>query len=195
MKMKYLNKLQDLVMDIAPMIALALLVLVVGLFIIKQLTRIVAATMERTNVSLDIRPFFLSIINVSLKVLLLFSVAGILGIETTSFVAVLAAAGFAVGMALQGSLSNFAAGVMILIFKPFIIYHARTGDQRWSNFYMPLFSFSSHTLRQFLLSSSSSCSCSRKKKQTFNSVQPLLLACLMLASGSPVTSLSMLWLV
>lgn len=79
--------------------------------------------MENNNVSDDIRPFLQFMISILLKILLLFSVAEIVGIETTSFIAVLAAAGFAVGLALQESLSNFAAGVMIIIFRPY-----RSGD-------------------------------------------------------------------
>ncbi len=106
-----------------PTLLLAIVVLIIGLRLINLGTRLAAKAMERNNVSEDIRPFLTSMLSISLKILLLFSVANIVGIQTTSFVAVLAAAGFAVGMALQGSLSNFAAGVMIIIFRPY-----RTGD-------------------------------------------------------------------
>lgn len=119
----YSSQLIELAINYAPKIAMAIIVLLVGLWIINRLSRVAEAAMERGGLSDDIRPFLGSLINVILKVLLIFSVAGIVGIETTSFVAVLAAAGFAVGMALQGSLSNFAAGVMILIFRPY-----RVGD-------------------------------------------------------------------
>lgn len=116
---KYLGQLTDMVIEYAPKLALALIVLLVGLRVINRLVDFVTGMMEKNGLSEDIRPFLSSIFGVALKLLLIFSVAGIIGIETTSFVAVLAAAGFAVGMALQGSLSNFASGVMILIFRPY----------------------------------------------------------------------------
>ncbi|MEN0005374.1 MAG: mechanosensitive ion channel family protein [Bacteroidota bacterium] len=115
----YFQFIPELVMKYAPQLLLAIIVLIVGLRVVNRLSDFVMDLMERSGVSKDIRPFLGSFLNIALKVLLLFSVAGIIGIETTSFVAVLAAAGFAVGMALQGSLSNFASGVMILIFRPY----------------------------------------------------------------------------
>lgn len=102
-----------------PLILKAIAVLIIGLWVIKKIMRVVQTALSKSGISADIQPFLVSIISVLLKVLLVFTVAEIVGIETTSFVAILAAAGFAVGMALQGSLSNFAAGVMILIFKPY----------------------------------------------------------------------------
>jgi small conductance mechanosensitive channel len=107
----------------APKLLLAILLLLVGLTISNRLSDWASRVMAKRGVGDDIRPFLASMINVALKVMLIFSVAEIVGIKTTSFVAVLAAAGFAVGLALQGSLSNFAAGVLILIFRPY-----RTGD-------------------------------------------------------------------
>lgn len=116
---KYLDQFTGMIIEYAPKLGLALLVLLIGLRLINRLVDFVTNMMEKNGLSADIRPFLSSIIGVGLKLLLIFSVAGIIGIETTSFVAVLAAAGFAVGMALQGSLSNFASGVMILIFRPY----------------------------------------------------------------------------
>ncbi len=113
------DAIYEMGLQYAPKLVMAILVLLVGLWVINKLVDIIAKAMERGGVSRDIQPFLQSMIGVMLKVMLLFSVAGIVGIETTSFVAVLAAAGFAIGMALQGSLGNFAAGVMILIFKPY----------------------------------------------------------------------------
>jgi small conductance mechanosensitive channel len=75
--------------------------------------------MNKRDVDESLKPFFISLINVTLKALLVISVMGMLGIEMTSFIAILGAAGLAVGMALSGTLQNFAGGVMILIFKPF----------------------------------------------------------------------------
>lgn len=120
---KYYEQLSEMAIAYAPKILLAIAVLVIGLRLINWVADLTGKMMQRNNVSEDIRPFLESMLGMILKILLLFSVAGIVGIETTSFVAVLAAAGFAVGMALQGSLSNFAAGVMIIIFRPY-----RVGD-------------------------------------------------------------------
>ncbi len=115
----YMNQAITMAIEYAPKFIMALVVLIVGLWIINKLVDIAGKAMEKSGVSEDIRPFLSSLIGVLLKVLLLFSVAGMVGIETTSFVAMLAAAGFAIGMALQGSLGNFAAGVMVLVFKPY----------------------------------------------------------------------------
>lgn len=115
----YADKIAEMVINYAPKIGLAVIVLLIGLRFINKIVDWLIKAMSKSGISQDIQPFLGSMLGISLKVLLLFSVAGIIGIETTSFVAVLAAAGFAVGMALQGSLSNFASGVMILIFRPY----------------------------------------------------------------------------
>lgn len=119
----YAQQFMHMLVDYAPKLLLALLLLLIGLGVINKLSDWASKAMQRRGVGDDIRPFLSSMINVLLKVLLIFSVAEIVGIKTTSFVAMLAAVGFAVGLALQGSLSNFAAGVLILIFRPY-----RTGD-------------------------------------------------------------------
>ncbi len=98
---------------------LAIATIVIGLWAINRIVKLLRKTLERSSVSVDIIPFFITIVNVLLKVLLLFSVAELVGIGTTSFVAILGAATLAIGLALQGSLGNLAAGVVILIFKPF----------------------------------------------------------------------------
>lgn len=113
------SSLMEKAMEYAPKLALAIVVLVVGLWVISQLTNLLGKAMNRSKMDKDVQPFLKSLISVLLKVMLIFSVAEMVGLKTTSFVAVLAAAGFAVGMALQGSLGNFAAGVMVLIFKPY----------------------------------------------------------------------------
>lgn len=115
----YLQQLGEMVIAYAPKMALAAVVLIVGIKVINKLAKLAAKGMEKAGISANILPFIKSLVGVSLKVLLVFSVAGIVGIETASFIAVLAAAGFAVGLALQGSLSNFAAGIIILMFKPY----------------------------------------------------------------------------
>lgn len=101
--------------------ALAVVTLVIGLWIVKRLVRLLRKTIEKSSISEDVIPFLVSIVDIGLKVLLLFSIAEIVGIETTSFIAILGAAAFAIGLALQGSLGNFAAGVIILLFRPYRI--------------------------------------------------------------------------
>lgn len=100
-------------------VLLAIVVFIVGRYILGKITRLLSNRMSAGHIDKDVQPFLTSLISVLFNVLLLLSCAGILGIETTSFVAMLGAAGLAVGLALQGSLANFAGGVLILIFKPF----------------------------------------------------------------------------
>lgn len=97
----------------------AVITLVIGLWIIKMITRAIDKVMEKRDFDASLRPFLHSMLSMLLKAMLIISVLGMLGIEMTSFIAVLGAAGLAVGMALSGTLQNFAGGVMILIFKPF----------------------------------------------------------------------------
>jgi small conductance mechanosensitive channel len=120
---EYLQHLKTLVMDYGLRFLVALLLLTVGLWVIRLLIRGLNRLMLARDVDPTLRPFLKSIISIGLKVLLFLSIASMLGIETTSFVAALGAAGLAIGLALQGSLSNFAGGVLILFFKPF-----RVGD-------------------------------------------------------------------
>jgi len=115
----YLDKAIGLVMEYGPKLILAILVLIIGLWIIKGIKKLVNKAMVKGKVEISLQRFLISLIAVGLKVLLLISVASMVGIATTSFIAMLGAATFAVGMALQGSLSNFAGGVLILLLKPF----------------------------------------------------------------------------
>ncbi|MBH8557611.1 mechanosensitive ion channel family protein [Hymenobacter negativus] len=115
----YAQQLQALVVLYLPRVLMAGVALVVGWWLIGWASRIIAAAATRLDVSLA--SFLTSLVNIVLKVLLLISVAGMVGFETTSFVAILGAAGLAVGLALQGTLANFAGGVLILIFKPYVV--------------------------------------------------------------------------
>lgn len=116
----YFEEILAMVVDYAPKIAVALLVLIIGWLIIGRISKILYNYFEKTDYSPpEVESFIHSIVTIGLKVLLVITVAGMLGIETTSFVGVLAAMGFAIGLALQGNLSNFAAGVMILLMRPF----------------------------------------------------------------------------
>lgn len=115
----YLQKGIDFILEILPSFLLGVVALFVGLWLIKKLMKIVGVAFDRSGFSTEIGSFLTSIIDILLKVFLFLSVAGIVGIDTAAFIGVLAAASFAVGMALQGSLSNFAAGIIILLFKPY----------------------------------------------------------------------------
>ena len=97
----------------------AVIVFLVGRFLIRMLNRLVRRLMDKRNVDISIKTFVRSLVNILLTVLLIVSVVGALGVETTSFAALLASAGVAVGMALAGNLQNFAGGLVILLFKPY----------------------------------------------------------------------------
>jgi small conductance mechanosensitive channel len=115
----YIEKGTTMAIEYAPNLALALITLIVGFIIINTFVKFLGRTMKKRNVDPSLVPFTVSLANVILKAMLLISVASMVGIQTTSFIAVLGAAGLAVGLALQGSLANFAGGVLILMFKPF----------------------------------------------------------------------------
>lgn len=107
----FLNALKSL--------GLAILVWLIGSMFISKAVKMITGAMEKSQMDESLRPFLASMLSTLLKVMLLLAVASTLGMEVTSFVAILSAAAFAVGMALQGGLANFAGGVMILVFKPF----------------------------------------------------------------------------
>lgn len=113
----------DLLLAYTPRLILAIVVLIVGFWLIKKVTGLLEAAMDKKNVEVTLRRFLGNLTGVLLKALLLISVASMVGIQTTSFIAIVGAAGLAVGLALQGSLSNFAGGVLLLLFKPY-----RVGD-------------------------------------------------------------------
>lgn len=118
---KYLEQLTQLLIEYSPKVITALILLIVGLFVIKILIGTTRKIMTKRNVEITLQKFLLNLLSWALKILLFVMVVSKLGIETTSFAAILAAAGLAVGLALQGSLSNFAGGVLIMIFRPFKI--------------------------------------------------------------------------
>lgn len=113
------EKAQNLILDYGPKVVLAIVVLLIGLWIISRVTKITRKLMIKQNINVSLIGFVCSLVNIGLKALLIVSVAGMIGIQTTSFIAVLGAAGLAIGLALQGTLANFAGGVMILVFKPY----------------------------------------------------------------------------
>lgn len=107
------------VIEYLPKLALALVTLVIGLYLIKLLIKFISKILTAKKVDESLKPFFTTLISVVLKVLLLISVMGMIGIEMTSFIALLGAVGISIGMALSGSLQHFAGGVLLLIYKPF----------------------------------------------------------------------------
>ena len=100
-------------------LVLSLATLIAGLFVAGLLGRLLGKVLDRAQVAPSLRSFLSSLMSISLKTLVYITALSVLGVEMTSFVAILAAAGLAVGMALSGTLQNFAGGVMILLFKPF----------------------------------------------------------------------------
>lgn len=107
------------ILSVGSRILIALVLLFVGRWIIKHLRKGLNRMLTNRKVEASLRSFLMSLANITLTLFLIIVIIGILGIDTTSFIAVFASAGLAVGMALSGTLQNFAGGVMILIFKPF----------------------------------------------------------------------------
>lgn len=117
----WLTQLKEVVIDYAPKIVAALVILIIGLFVINMIVRLAKSIMKKRGLDATLQKFLGNLLSWTLKILLFVVVASKLGVETTSFAAVIGAAGLAIGLALQGSLSNFAGGVLIMIFKPFKI--------------------------------------------------------------------------
>jgi len=113
------DKLIELVVTYGGKILLAIITLLIGLWLIKKLTRGLKRFFEMRSFDMTLQTFLISMISIILKILLLISVIMMLGVQMTSFIAILGAAGLAFGMALSGTLQNFAGGVVLLILKPF----------------------------------------------------------------------------
>lgn len=111
------------VLEYSGKLTLALITMLIGWWLIGRLTSSVGRLLNMRQVDRVLSSFICSLVGIVLKVLLLVSVASMIGVETTSFIAVIGAAGLAIGLALQGSLANFAGGVLIMLFRPF-----RAGD-------------------------------------------------------------------
>jgi small conductance mechanosensitive channel len=97
----------------------AIITLLVGLYVIKVIRRTLDGLLTRRNIDASLKPFLVGILDAALKVVLVIAVVGMVGVQTSSFLALLGAAGIAIGMALSGTLQNFAGGVVLLILKPF----------------------------------------------------------------------------
>jgi small conductance mechanosensitive channel len=109
--------------DYGPNLLFAILTLVVGLWIVKFLVAAVKKGLDKGETDSTLKGFIVSLVSVLLKIMVYITALGMLGVEMTSFIAILGAAGLAVGLALSGTLQNFAGGVMILFFKPFRVGH------------------------------------------------------------------------
>ncbi|SFI08893.1 small conductance mechanosensitive channel [Tindallia magadiensis] len=109
----------EMVYAYAGKVLLAILFLVVGLTVVKKISILIAEQMDKSKMDQSLKSFLVPLVRILLQVMLVISIASMLGAEMTSFVAVLGAMSFAIGLALQGSLANFAGGVLILILKPF----------------------------------------------------------------------------
>lgn len=117
----WIDKAYDLILDFGPRLIGAILIYIIGGWIIKLILKSLKRFMEKASYEESLKKFLINLLKWTLKVMLIVVILGVVGIETTSFAAILAAAGLAVGLALQGSLANFAGGVLIMIFKPFKI--------------------------------------------------------------------------
>ncbi len=115
----YATKFIDVLVDYAPKLVSAFLILFVGIYAIRLINRIITKVMVQRNLDPTLTKFLSDILIWALRILLFVTFISKLGIETSSFVAILGAMGLAVGLSLQGSLSNFAGGMLIIVFKPF----------------------------------------------------------------------------
>ena len=115
----FIAKALNSCIDLGGRILAALIIFIIGKLIVNWINRLFAKMLEKRKVDASIQSFLKSIVNITLLVLLFLAVIGKLGIELTSFAALLASAGVAIGMALSGNLSNFAGGVIILVFRPY----------------------------------------------------------------------------
>ncbi len=116
---KYLDQLIEMAISYGPNLILALVTFIIGSWVISGIIKGLGNTMQKREMDPSLTPFFKSLLNITLRIMLIISVLSMVGIEMTSFVAILGAAGLAIGLSMQGTLQNFAGGVMILLFKPF----------------------------------------------------------------------------
>ncbi|MFC2121429.1 mechanosensitive ion channel family protein [Bacteroidota bacterium] len=114
-----LNQITKIIVDYGPRLIGAIVVWIIGVWLIKRFKRGFIKLLDKRETDKSLKPFLISLIGILLKVMLVISVLSMMGIKMTAFIAILGAAGLAVGMALSGTLQNFAGGVMILLFKPF----------------------------------------------------------------------------
>ncbi len=115
----FLDRMVQSAVNFAINVALAIVVFYVGRFIIRRIVKLIQTVFLRRQIDKSLSSFIVSLVNIVLYFILIVTIIGILGIETTSFLAIFASAGVAIGMALSGTLQNFAGGVLILLLKPY----------------------------------------------------------------------------
>jgi small conductance mechanosensitive channel len=116
---RFLDKASTWIITKGPSILIAVIILLLGLWLINLLSRLITKAMSRRSVNPSLRPFLLSLVVAALRVFLVLAVMQVAGIQMTIFAAVIAAMGVAAGLALSGTLQNFASGILILFLKPF----------------------------------------------------------------------------
>ncbi|MCL8007959.1 mechanosensitive ion channel family protein [Gelidibacter japonicus] len=116
---QWIDKGYELIINFGPRVLGAIVIWFIGSWVIKLLLKGVEKGMKKGNYEISLQKFLLNLLNWAFKIVLIIVILGTVGIETTSFAAILASAGLAVGLALQGSLANFAGGILLMIFKPF----------------------------------------------------------------------------
>lgn len=120
---EYIGLFMDWAVVFLPKLVAAILIIFVGLFIVGKLSKVLKVGLEKANLGIEVTEFLASLLELLLKAVVFLFAASILGFQVSTLLGVLAAAGFAVGLALQGFLGNFASGLTILFFKPY-----RVGD-------------------------------------------------------------------
>jgi len=120
---KFYNTAYTWLISFGPRLLLAIVIFIVGLWLIKKIKRILGNVLNRRSIDHSLQPFFTGTISLILQVLLIFAILQILGIQLTIFAALVGAFGVAAGLALSGSLQNFTSGILIILLKPF-----RVGD-------------------------------------------------------------------
>lgn len=115
----YIEKFSEGIQEHAGTIITIILAIVIGIWLVKKISRLVEKQMDKRELDQSVKPFLKSVVKTTLYFILFVTIAGFMGIKMTSFVAVIGAGSFAAGLALQGSLANFAGGVLILILRPF----------------------------------------------------------------------------
>lgn len=116
---RYIEMIKNHAIEFGTNLVIAVIILIVGFWVTKAISKGVNKVLSKRDLDASLRSFLVSILNISLKILVVITALSQLGMQMTSFVALIGAAGLAIGMAFSGTLSNFAGGVMLLIFRPF----------------------------------------------------------------------------
>ena len=114
-----LPKITELAIDMSARIVGAILIYIIARWLTKRIIKLMITIFERRNIDISLRSFLTSLVKISLNIMIIVSIVGILGINTSSFIALFASAGLAIGMALSGTLQNFAGGLIVLVIKPY----------------------------------------------------------------------------